>query len=106
LAWIYCAMTKFQFLLISAIASSIIFLLIGSRDGNSLASGVVPFAIFVALSGLASSLANRFIPLAMWENFAGSVNHLTGKRIFKLRKRRSNKAKTQRLLPPSSSSSL
>lgn len=92
-------MTKFQFFLISAIASSILFLLLGSRETNSFASGVIPIAIFVTLS----SLANRFIPLAAWEKFATTTNHLTGRKIFRIRKRTKAKTKVQYLLPPSDS---
>jgi hypothetical protein len=95
-------MTKFQFFLILAIASSIMFLLIGSRDGNPFASSVIPIAIFVTLS----SFANRFIPLKVWEKFASTTNHLTGRKIFWLRKRTKTKTKAQALLPPSSSSKL
>jgi uncharacterized membrane protein YjjP (DUF1212 family) len=95
-------MSKFQFLLISAIASSVLFLLIGNRDNDSIVSGVIPIAIFLSLS----SLANRFIPLAAWEKFATSANRLTGRRIFHVRKRTNTKARIQRLLPPSNSTRL
>jgi hypothetical protein len=82
-------MTKFQFFLVSSLLTSVVCLLIGSRDGNSWDT-VFPIAIFIALA----SLCNRYISETAWNKIAIWANTITGKRIFRV------KIKMKRL-PPS-----
>jgi hypothetical protein len=82
-------MTKFQFFLISSLVASVVFLVVGSRDGNSLDS-IFPIAIVIALA----SVCNRYISEMTWNKIAVWANTITGKRIFRV------KVKVKRL-PPS-----
>ncbi len=85
-------MTKLQFLLVSAIATSALFLLVGSRDGNAFGS-LLPVAVVVALA----SLVNRYLPEALWERAAIWVNQTSGRRIFRTRMRRLPPSRSRRL---------
>jgi len=85
-------MTKLQFFLVSSLITSVVFLLMGSRDSNSMDS-IFPIAMIIALS----SLANRFISENVWDKVAVWANNTTGRRIFRTKMKR---------LPPSRSRKL
>ena len=83
-------MTKFQFLLVSSLITSIVCLLVGSRDGNSL-DAIFPIALIIALA----SVCNRYISENVWNKIAVWANTISGKRIFRV------KIKKRLSLPPS-----
>ena len=89
-------MTKLQFLLISAIVSSAIFVVLGSREDHS-SSFWLPIAIISALT----FTANRLLTRDRWERVAVWVNQATGKRVFKTRNRSRYQRPEPKLLPPS-----
>ncbi len=82
-------MTKFQFLLISALVTAVVFLFVGSREGAM--DTVLPLAAIVAVT----SILNRYLPIALWEKFAQWANRITGRKLFYVRR------KPQLRLPPS-----
>lgn len=85
-------MTKFQFFLVSTLLTSVILLLMGNRDGNSLGS-LLPVSVIVALS----YLGNRYISENIWESFAGWANRVTNRRLFRTRAKRLPPSKLRRL---------
>jgi hypothetical protein len=85
-------MTKLQFLLVSSLITSVVFLLMGSRDGNSIDS-VIPIAAIVALT----TIANRYISEHVWDKAAIWVNQTTGRRIFKTKLKRLPPSKSRKL---------
>jgi hypothetical protein len=85
-------MTKLQFLLVSSLITSVIFLLMGNRDGNSL-DAIFPIAIIIALSGL----ANRFISENIWDKAAVWANNTTGRRLFRTKMKRLPPSKSRKL---------
>jgi len=91
-------MTKLQFLLISAIVSSAIFVILGSREDHS-GSFWLPIAIISALT----FTANRLLTRDRWEKVAVWVNQATGKKLFKIRNRSRYHRPEPKLLPPSRS---
>jgi hypothetical protein len=90
-------MTKFQFLLLSALITSAVCLLIGNRDGNPF-EATFPIAVILAFA----ALANRYLSEKVWNQFARWMNNLTGKRFFYVRTKRKPVADQPKyLLPPS-----
>jgi hypothetical protein len=85
-------MTKFQFLLVSALVSSVVFLFIGSRDSNSFAT-LLPVVVIMTLS----ALANRFVSEPIWEKAAIWANTTAGRRIFRTKQKRLPPSKSRRL---------
>ena len=85
-------MTKFQFLLVSALVTSVVFLFVGSRDSNSLAA-MFPVVIIMSLS----ALANRFVSEPAWEKVAIWANTTAGRRIFRTKQKRLPPSKSRRL---------
>ncbi len=85
-------MTKFQFLLVTSLVTSVIFLIMGSRDSNPFGS-IFPVAIMVALA----ALGNRFITEPIWNKAALWVNNVTGRRIFRVNLKRLPPSKSRRL---------
>lgn len=89
-------MTKFQFLLLSALITSVVCLLIGSRDGN-LFEATFPIAVILTFA----ALANRYLSEKVWHQFARAMNSLTGQRLFYVRtKRKPAPEQPKYLLPP------
>jgi hypothetical protein len=76
-------MTKFQFLLVASLITSVVCLLVGSRDGNAL-DAIFPIALIIALA----SLCNRYISETVWNKVAIWANTITGKRIFRVKIKR------------------
>ncbi|AFY70474.1 hypothetical protein Pse7367_2210 [Thalassoporum mexicanum PCC 7367] len=76
-------MTKFQFLLVASLLTSLVCLLMGSRDVNPFGS-VLPIASIMAIA----YFTNRYLSEALWNKFAIWANHLAERRIFKVRKKR------------------
>ena len=89
-------MSKFQFLLISALISSVVLLFVGSRDGNPFDS-VFPIAVVIGLA----IVAQRYLSEKVWSRFARWVNETTGRKIFYVRSPRQKVAPERKLLPPS-----
>ncbi len=89
-------MTKLQFLLISAILTSAIFVILGSREDQA-GSLWLPIAIISALT----FTANRLLTRDRWERLAVWVNQTTGRKVFKTRNR--SRRSEPKLLPPSRS---
>ena len=92
-------MSKFQFLLISALISSVVLLFVGSRDGNPLES-IMPIAVVFGLA----YVVQRFLSEKVWNRFARWVNETTGptgRKIFYVRSPRTKVVREQKLLPPS-----
>ena len=89
-------MSKFQFLLISALISSVVLLFVGSRDGNPLES-IMPIAVVFGLA----YVVQRFLSEKVWSRFARWVNETTGRKIFYVRSPRTKVVREQKLLPPS-----
>lgn len=89
-------MSKFQFLLISALISSVVLLFVGSRDGNPFDS-IYPIAIVIGLA----YVVQRFLSEKVWSRFARWVNETTGRKIFYVRSPRTKVAPERKLLPPS-----
>jgi hypothetical protein len=85
-------MTKLQFLLVTSLITSVIFLIMGSRDSNPFGS-VFPIAIVIALS----ALGNRFVSESVWNKAALWVNNVTGRRIFRVNLKRLPPSKSRRL---------
>jgi hypothetical protein len=83
-------MTKFQFLLVASLLTSVVCLLAGSRDANPFGA-VLPIASIMAIT----YLINRYVSETLWDKFALWANHLTGRRIFRVRR------KPMKQLPPS-----
>jgi hypothetical protein len=76
-------MTKFQFLLVASLITSVVCLLVGSRDGNAL-DAIFPIALIIALA----SVCNRYISETVWNKVAIWANTITGKRIFRVKIKR------------------
>jgi len=89
-------MSKFQFLLISALISSVVLLFVGSRDGNPFDS-IFPIAVVVGLA----IVAQKYLSEKMWSRFARWINETTGRKIFYVRSLRPKVAPERKLLPPS-----
>ncbi|MEI6429198.1 MAG: hypothetical protein WCO45_12570 [Pseudanabaena sp. ELA607] len=91
-------MTKFQFLLLSALITSAVCLLIGNRDGNPF-EATFPIAVILAFA----ALANRYLSEKLWNQFARWMNHFSGQRLFHVRNKRKPPVPDQPkyLLPPS-----
>jgi len=89
-------MSKFQFLLISAMVSAVVLLFVGSRDGNPFDS-VFPIAVVVGLA----IVAQKYLSEKVWNRFARWVNETTGRKIFYVRSPRQKVAPERKLLLPS-----
>ncbi|MBD2188666.1 hypothetical protein [Pseudanabaena mucicola] len=89
-------MSKFQFLLISALISSVVLLFVGSRDGNPFDS-VFPIAVVIGLA----IVAQRYLSEKVWSRFARWINQVTGRKIFYVRAPRQKVVPERKLLPPS-----
>lgn len=89
-------MSKFQFLLISALISSVVLLLVGNRDGNPFDS-VFPIAVVIGLT----YVMQRFLSEKVWSRFARWANDTSGRKIFYVRSPRPKVAPERKLLPPS-----
>ena len=89
-------MSKFQFLIISALISAVVMLFIGSRDGNPFDS-VFPIAIVIGLA----IVAQKYLSEKIWNRFARWVNETTGRKIFYVRSPRPKAVQERKLLPPS-----
>ncbi|MFM7887434.1 MAG: hypothetical protein ACKPCM_12250 [Pseudanabaena sp.] len=89
-------MSKFQFLLISALISSVVLLLVGSRDGNPFDT-VFPIGIVIGLA----IMAQKYLSEKVWNRFASWVNETTGHKIFYVRSPRPKVVQERKLLPPS-----
>jgi len=89
-------MSKFQFLLISALISSVVLLFVGSRDGNPFDS-VFPIAVVFGLA----IVVQKYLSEKVWNRFARWINETTGRKIFYVRSPRPKVAPERKLLPPS-----
>ena len=89
-------MSKFQFLLISALISSVVLLFVGSRDGNPFDT-VFPIAVVIGLA----IVAQKYLSNKVWNRFARWVNETTKRKIFYVRSPRQKVAPERKLLPPS-----
>ena len=89
-------MSKFQFLLISALISSVVLLFVGSRDGNPFDS-IFPIAVVVGLA----IVAQKYLSEKVWSRFARWINETTGRKILYVRSSRPKVAPERKLLPPS-----
>ena len=89
-------MSKFQFLLISALISSVVLLFVGSRDANPFDS-IFPIAVVVGLA----IVAQKYLSEKVWSRFARWINETTGRKIFYVRSSRPKVAPERKLLPPS-----
>ena len=89
-------MSKFQFLLISALISSVVMLFIGSRDGNPFDT-VFPIGVVIGLA----IVAQKYLSEKVWNRFARWVNQTTGRKIFYVRSPRPKVVPERKLLPPS-----
>ena len=89
-------MSKFQFLLISALISAVVMLFVGSRDGNPFDS-VFPIAVVIGLA----IVAQKYLSEKVWSRFARWVNQTTSRKIFYVRAPRQKVALERKLLPPS-----
>ncbi|MFO0213598.1 MAG: hypothetical protein ACK53E_23055, partial [Pseudanabaena sp.] len=65
-------MSKFQFLLISALISSVLLLFVGSRDGNPF-DMVFPIGVVIGLV----IVAQKYLSEKVWNRFARWVNETT-----------------------------
>lgn len=82
-------MTKLQFFLVTGLVTSVLFLLIGDRNTNS----IFPIALIIALS----SLANRYISESLWDKLAIWFNKTTGRRIFRVKLKGLPPSKSRRI---------
>ncbi|WP_271252242.1 hypothetical protein [Pseudanabaena sp. Chao 1811] len=89
-------MSKFQFLLISALISSVVLLFVGSRDGNPFDT-VFPIGVVIGLA----IVAQKYLSEKVWNRFARWVNETTGRKIFYVRSPRPKVVQERKLLPPS-----
>ncbi len=89
-------MSKFQFLLISALISSVVLLFVGSRDGNPFDS-TFPIAVVIGLT----YVVQRYLSEKVWSRFARWVNETAGRKIFYVRSPRPQATPERKLLPPS-----
>jgi hypothetical protein len=85
-------MSKFQFLLISALITSAFCLFLGSRDGSSWDALLPVSLVLLAAYGL-----NRYLAAPLWEQFAVWANTTTGKRLFRTRQKRLPPSRSRRL---------
>lgn len=85
-------MSKFQFLLISALITSVFCLFLGSRDGNGW-DAVLPISLLV----ITTHVLNRYLSAPAWERFALWANTTTGKRLFRTRQKRLPPSRSRRL---------
>ncbi|MFN7355695.1 MAG: hypothetical protein ACK5UZ_10260 [Pseudanabaena sp.] len=89
-------MSKFQFLLISALISSVLLLFVGSRDGNPF-DMVFPIGFVIGLV----IVAQKYLSEKVWNRFARWVNETTRRKIFYVRSPRPKVVQERKLLPPS-----
>lgn len=82
-------MTKLQFFLVTSLITSVLLLLAGNRDVNT----IFPIAIVIAFS----SLANRYISENLWDKVSIWANNVTGRKIFKTKLKRLPPSKSRRL---------
>jgi hypothetical protein len=88
-------MTKFQFLLVASLLTSVVCLLTGSRDANPFGA-VLPIASIMAIA----YLLNRYLSETVWNRFAIWTNQTTNRRIFRVRRKQIKQlppARAQRL---------
>lgn len=95
-------MTKVQFLLVSAIVSSAVLLILGSRDHHSsFGWWSIALVTFLTLG------ANRFLNRSRWAQVALWINQTTGKKVCKPPKSNSRShRRAPKLLPPARSQPL
>ncbi|MBD2176542.1 hypothetical protein H6F42_06390 [Pseudanabaena sp. FACHB-1998] len=89
-------MSKFQFLLISALISSVVLLFVGSRDGNPFDT-VFPIGVVIGLA----IVAQKYLSEKVWNRLARWVNETIGRKIFYVRSPRPKVVPERKLLPPS-----
>jgi len=86
-------MSKFQFLLISALISSVVLLFVGSRVGNPFDT-VFPIGVVIGLA----IVAQKYLSEKVWNRFARWVNETTGRKIFYVRSKSFKSANYYHLL--------